>query len=108
MTMATGPVTDTAPDAAPEAHGALACGICGRPLRGRQQTACSAACRAKASRLRNPDPATSLRHALQSAPKPLNPASYTVADYIALIRAYAIWYTTFRAGALGTLPKGRT
>jgi hypothetical protein len=104
MTVDTGSVADIAPDAAPGAHSARCCGVCGRPLQGKQETACSAVCRAKASRLRNPDPAIALRDALQSAPRPLNPASYTEAACITLVREYARWHATVRAAALG---KGR-
>jgi hypothetical protein len=93
--------TEKASTAEPQAHGAPICGVCGQLLRGKQQTACSAACRAKASRLRNPDPAAVLRHALRAAPKPLNPASYTEADSVAFIRIYAAWYTAVRALAPG-------
>jgi hypothetical protein len=46
-------VADITPDVGPEAHAARSCGVCRRSLRGKQQSACSAVCRAKASRQRN-------------------------------------------------------
>jgi hypothetical protein len=83
MTMGTAALVDIAQDDAPEAHGARCCRICGRRLRGKQQSACSGVCRAKASRLRYPDPAAALRHALETAPKP------TMAATLAFLDAYA-------------------
>src|SRR5262245_16198906 len=103
--MDTGAGVEISGDPAEEAHGAHICLACGRPLRGKQRVACSAACRARASRARKPDPLALFRHALETAPEPFVPGGparnfYGLDSMVKWLRAYQTWHNTDRATAL--------